>query len=359
MGTPYVSFRTSDALERKDMRSGTNSMLIGAAVAALLVLPATGADTGWVVWPTKSFNTRVLRVDDIVGTVKVNVQDGPMKVDVSGAREMVRGLTVRQENDQLIVSGNEIDSVNVWDWHKWFDFSHVNDDDGRTGKLFITVTVPKGADVRIEDLVGNARVGDTYGPLRLETTAGDSTVGRTATARISMAGSGKTDVADVAGELRLEIAGSGRIVAHNAGSVRADVAGSGDAFVGAVANGIGVDIAGSGDFTAQKVNGPVKIDIAGSGNVKIADGYANPLRVDIIGAGDLYFGGLAVDPRISAMGSGNVHIKAYKGKLSNDGMADVQIGGPPSAPPAPGHMGNPPMPPAPPHHSGDDDDDDN
>lgn len=307
------------------MRSTNKSMLIGAAVAAMLILPASGADTGWVVWPTKSYNAASLRVTDVVGSVRVDVQNGPMKVDVSGTREMVTGLTVKQDGGQLLISGNEVDSFNVWDWHKWFDFSHIRDN--RNGKLFIKVTVPKGSDVRVDDLVGNATIGDTYGPVRLETTAGDSTVGRTSTARISMAGSGKTQVGDVAGELRMEIAGSGRIVAHNAGSVRADIAGSGDAVVANVASGVNVDIAGSGNFTAQKVNGPVKVDIAGSGNVKVADGYANPLRVDIIGAGDFYFGGMAVDPRISAMGSGNVRIKAYKGKLKSDGMADVQIGG--------------------------------
>jgi hypothetical protein len=335
-------------------------MLIGAAVAALLVLPAAGADSGWVVWPTKSFTTGALRVDDIVGSVKVNVQDGPMKVDVSGSREMVSGLTVKQEGNELHITGSDIENFNVWDWKKWFDFSHINDE--THGKLFIKVTVPKGSEVRIDDLVGDATVGDTFGPLRLGTVEGDSTVGRTSTARISMAGSGKTQVGDVAGELRLEIAGSGKIIARNAGSVRADVAGSGDASVGAIGNGLSIDIAGSGDFTALKVNGPVKVDIAGSGNVKIADGYADPLHVDIIGAGDLYFGGMAVDPRVSAMGSGNVHIKAYKGQLKNDGMADVEIGGThmpssmtPPIPPMPSMPPMPPKPPMPPHHSDDDD----
>src|SRR5580765_1470039 len=62
------------------MRNPTYSMLVGAAVAALLVLPASGADTGWVTWPTKSFDTKGLRIDDVVGDVRVTVQDGPMKV---------------------------------------------------------------------------------------------------------------------------------------------------------------------------------------------------------------------------------------------------------------------------------------
>src|SRR5580765_1470035 len=81
------------------MRNPTYSMLVGAAVAALLVLPASGADTGWVTWPTKSFDTKGLRIDDVVGDVRVTVQDGPMKVDVSGSKELVGGLTVKKEGD--------------------------------------------------------------------------------------------------------------------------------------------------------------------------------------------------------------------------------------------------------------------
>jgi Putative auto-transporter adhesin, head GIN domain len=337
------------------------SMLIGAAVAAFLILPASGANGDWVTWPTKSFDARVLRVNDIVGNVRVNVQDGPMRVDVSGNRDLVAGLTVRNDNGTLLISGRDVDSFNVWDWRKWFDFSHIGDE--HNGRMFIKVTVPKGTDVRIDDLVGDANIGDTFGPVRLESTAGNSTVGRTSAARIGMAGSGKMAVADVAGELRIDIAGSGHVMAHNADSVRADIAGSGDATVGAIASGLKVDIAGSGDLTVSKVNGPVKVDIAGSGNVKIADGLANPLRVDILGAGDFYFGGLAVDPSVTAMGSGNVHIKAYKGRFRNDGMADVVIGdqvmpaGPvPPVPPVPGVHPLPPKPPAPPHHGDDDDD---
>ncbi len=349
------------------MRSGT-SMLIGAVVAAFLVLPAVAGDNGWITWPTKSYPSGALRVDDVVGNVRVNVQDGPMKLDVSGNKDLVAGLTVKTEGNTLHISGSDAVSVNVWDWKKWFDFSHIHD--GRDGKLFIKVTVPKGADVRVEDLVGDATIGDTYGPLRLETSAGDATVGRVTQARVSLAGSGKIAMSDVQNELRIEIAGSGRVTAARVGSVRADIAGSGDAQVGAVAGGINVDIAGSGDFTAARVNGPVRVDIAGSGNVKIADGLADPLHIDIIGAGDFFFGGVAVNPRISAMGSGNVRIKAYRGNLSNDGMANVQVGDramPPSIPPVPPVPpvppiprvpAIPPVPPVPPHHSGHGDGDD-
>jgi len=332
-------------------------MLVGAAVAALIVLPAAGADTGWVTWPTKSYDAKGLRIDDVVGEVRVNVQDGPMKLDVSGSRELAAGLTVKNAGGSLEIDGSGNVSYSVWDWKKWFDFSHIRDDN--QGRLVIKVTVPKGTPVKISDMVGNTYIGDTYGPVSLDTVAADATIGKVSQASVSLGGSGKIAIADVAGELKLEIAGSGRITSGHAGSVHADIAGSGDAQLGTISGGVNIDIAGSGDFTAARVNGPVRVDIAGSGNVKIADGVADPLKVDIFGAGDLYFGGTAVDPSISAMGSGNVHIKAYRGKLSNDGMASVRIGMPstPPAPPTPPRPPHPPTPPSPPHHSGDDGDD--
>ena len=125
------------------MRSSTRSMLVGAAVAALVVLPAAGADSDWVTWPTKSYDTKGLRVDDVVGDVRVTVQDGPMKVDVSGSKEMVAGLTVQNQGGSLLIDGTGHVSYSVWDWRKWFDFSHIRDDDNR-GHLNIRVTVPKG-----------------------------------------------------------------------------------------------------------------------------------------------------------------------------------------------------------------------
>ena len=355
------------------MRS-RSSMVIGAAVATMLIIPAVAGDNGWVVWPSKTVpGTNSLRIEDVVGNVRVNVADGPMKVEASGQRELIQGVSIRNDGGVLRISGSDVDDVNVWDWKHWFDFSHIHDRDDNEGKLYIKVTVPKGTSVQIEDLVGDATVGDTYGPLKMETTAGDATVGKVTQAKIVLTGSGKTSVNEVMGELRVEIAGSGRITVNKAGTIKADIAGSGDTQIGTIAGGASIDIAGSGDFSAKTVHGPVRVSIAGSGNVKIADGYADPLRVDIIGAGDLFFGGVANNPSISAMGSGNVHIKSYTGRLRNDGMADVVIGdkaypanvGVPPVPPVPPippvNVHIPPIPPVPPvphhHHHSDDDDD--
>jgi hypothetical protein len=340
----------------------TKSLLCGVAVAALVIAPSVpgfgqsmphpapapsapsmppmppappmppmppmhGHGSNWTVGSVHTFNTNSLKLEDVVGTVIVTVRDsGPMAVQISGARERVAGVEISQDDGRLHIeaSSDGDDDRSVWDWKNWLNFH--TDDSHESDDLTIKVTVPRGSDVNVEDLVGNATIGDTMGNLRFEAASSNAHIGKVAKAKISLGGSGRIDVASVTGLLDVEIGGSGKLVAGPTGSVKADIAGSGDAQLGAIAGGLSVDIAGSGDITAAHVNGPTHIDIAGSGTVRIADGIANPLHVDIMGAGNLYFGGVAVDPHIDAVGSGTVHLKAYRGKLDSEGMADVKVG---------------------------------
>ncbi|HWA03682.1 MAG TPA: DUF2807 domain-containing protein [Rhizomicrobium sp.] len=327
------------------MASQWKSILGGAAVAALLILPAAAGDNGWTQGPWQSFDTRSVKVDTLVGKLRIEVKpQDKTTIQVSGTKSRVGAVTVKRSGDELVVKG--VDDNSVWDWKNWFNFSDMHTN---TKDLDVHIVVPKGTDVRVNDMVGDATIGDTEGNLRFEAVASDSRIGRVRDARVSMAGSGKIVMSDVMGELRLEIAGSGNIKARSARSVRADVAGSGSADLGQISGGLNLDIAGSGDFTAAKVNGPVDVDIVGAGSVNIPAGEANPLHVDIMGAGNFVFGGTAVDPHISALGSGRVKLRSYRGRMNSDGMVDVQVGpeGFPAAPPAPPAPQAPPAPPKP------------
>ena len=338
------------------MRPNLRSLLCGAAVAAFVIAPTVSGfgqtphppappappapamphmppmppaphDGNWMTAPTRSFNTNSVRLEDIVGSLTVAVKDsGPMTVEISGNPHRVNRVGVSQDDGHLVIDGSsdEEQDHSVWDWKNWFNFSNLDYD--HHGNLFIKVTVPRGADVHVEDLVGEVTIGDTMGALSMEAAATKAHIGKVESAKISIGGSGRIDIAAVQNELNLESGGSGRITVGSAGSVKADIAGSGDAHFGPIAGGMSLDIAGSGDVTAARVNGPVHVDIAGSGTVHIADGIANPLHVDIMGAGNLYFGGVAVDPKIDAVGSGTVRIKAYRGHMNSEGMADVKIG---------------------------------
>lgn len=329
------------------MHNRVKSLIGGAAVATLLIVPSLAAPQtpptppaapkppaqvqqhaknygDWVTRGQKSFNVRAVKFDDVVGSITVNVRDnGPMTLDVAGVRERVDGLKISSDNGTLVIQGSELNEV--WDWHHWFDFS-VHDR-SKPDALVIKVTVPRGSDVNVDGLVGDANIGDTMGHINFDAAVSRAKIGKVGPAEISMAGAGKVDIVEVNGKLNLDIAGSGKVkVGPVKGSVKADIAGAGDAWIGPVSGGLNVDIAGSGDIFVQSIKGKTSVDIAGSGSVKIAEGEANPLRVDIMGSGNFDFGGEAVDPRISALGSGSVKIKSYRGKMSADGMVTVKVG---------------------------------
>ena len=295
-------------------------VLTGGFVLAALMLPAV-ADT-WTTGPARNFNVRSITVDDIVGNVSVAVRDnGPITVQVSGLKHHVDAVSVGQDDGKVEVSGENFHDV--WDWRHWFDFSEQSNN---TGDLSVKVTVPRGSEVHIEDLVGDAQVGDTMGPFHLGAVSTHSTIGRVGDAHISLAGSGDVRMADISGDLHAETAGSGKIVTGNVKSVHADVAGAGSINTGHVDGDLKLDIAGSGDFAATSLNGGLHVDIAGSGSVRIAQGTADPFHVDILGSGNIYFGGTAVDPHVDGVGSGSVSLHAMKGQLHNDGMANVRVG---------------------------------
>ena len=308
------------------MSNRGKSFLGGAAVAALLVLPAGASNSDWTTWPTKSFSANSVRLEDIVGTVTINVRNGgPVTVDVAGARPRVSGIEISQQDGKVVIDGSNSDeNESVWNWHNWLNFS--SEFEPRTNNLTVKVTVPRGSRIEVDDLVGDATIGDTQGELNFEAAASKARIGRVGPAHISLGGAGRLDIAQVSGPLHLEVGGSGKVTVGPTQSVNADIAGSGNAQFGAIAGGLSLDIAGSGDVSAASVNGPTHIDIAGSGSVKIADGTANPLHVDIMGAGNFVFGGVAVDPHIDAVGSGSVKLKSYRGHLDSEGMADVKIG---------------------------------
>jgi uncharacterized protein YaiE (UPF0345 family) len=305
------------------MRDRLTSILIGAALAALISLPAKAGDPNWVTGPQTRYDIKSLKIDDVLGTVKIDVRDGGQAtLQINGLRQRVDGISVKAANGTLSIKGHAERSV--WDWSKWFDFSYK---DTKPDQLYVLLTIPKGTRVDVEDVIGRATIGNTEGEMHYSSAGSThSTIGNVSEAHISLAGSGKITVGNVAGALEAETAGSGDIKTGDAGKVDADIAGSGSILVGRIAGPLRVDIAGSGDFTAASVNGPVDTDIAGSGSVTIAGGEANPLHVDIMGSGNVTFGGTAVDPEVSAMGSGSVKIKAYRGKLSNEGMSNLKIG---------------------------------
>lgn len=306
------------------MNNDMKSVLAGAAVAGMLIAPAfAGGDPDWVTWPHKSYEgVHRVAIHELVGTVTVDVKgSGPITLDASGVKGAMNGLDVSTDDDTLQIEGAHEKSL-VWDWRNWFNFTDVSQPSH--SKLNLHLVVPKGTNVDINELVGDATIGDTMGKVDFSATATKTKIGHVTGAKITMEGTGDASVAQVDGPLEISIERSGKVTAGKSGKVKADLEGSGEANLGAIEGGLALEIDGSGTLSATRVNGPVKIDVAGAGEVKIADGLADPFHVEIAGAGDVYFGGVAVNPHIEAVGAGSVHIKAYRGHLDNEGMADVK-----------------------------------
>jgi len=269
----------------------------------------------------RNFDAKALDVEDIYGSLEVDVAPGPVTVTLTARKEVLDRVTFRMEDGVLHVAEHSgVDGS--WDIFRWLGYG----DHGRTDRLDVRIRAPRGTPLTVDGLVGAIAVGDLEAPVKLELAATSGSIGSVTRANIEMAGSGKLRVTRVAGPLTAELAGGGSLIAGPVGASDVEIAGSGSVTLGAVAGGIKATIAGSGDVSAASINGAANVEIAGSGSVKIASGVASPLHLEIMGSGDFDFGGEAVNPHVEVLGSGKVRIKSYRGSLTTEGSANVQIG---------------------------------
>jgi hypothetical protein len=290
-------------------------LLIAVTPACLLLLPAIAQDQTL----SQTYKAQRLQIDALIANMKIDVVSTAtdITVSLSGTPEMVQKVTTATSGGALVIGMDG--SGGDW-WGDMFEWSSVSSDD-----LHVTITLPPGTPVKVDNFIGDAVVGNLNAPVSFSTTGGTTQIGNVDTADLSIAGSGEIIVANVTGRVEASIAGSGTVRAGDASEATVEIAGGGDVKLGAINGQIEIDIAGSGEVRAVSVNGKVDIDVAGSGEVHIDGGKADPFKVDIAGSGDVRFGGIANNPDVSVMGSGDVWISSYTGTLSSDG-ADIKIG---------------------------------
>lgn len=154
------------------------------------------------------------------------------------------------------------------------------------------------------------------------------TVGRAANVELNNSGCGDWTVADVAGALRVGMAGSGDARTGAAGSADLRVSGSGDISLRRVENGLNAATSGSGDIQVGLVNGPLRARIAGSGNLRARGGLVTDMNVSVAGSGDVSFDGVARTLSAKVAGSGDVTVSRVTGAVSKlvAGSGDVRVG---------------------------------
>lgn len=172
-------------------------------------------------------------------------------------------------------------------------------------------------------------------------------IGRGASSvRLGNAGCGDWTVADVGGELKAALAGSGDLHAGHAETVDLALAGSGDAVIGGsrrvrvatpgsgsvrlgpVTGDAVIALPGSGDVRLAAVGGDLEASIAGSGSVFVAGGRSGALTANIVGSGDVRHGGEVGRVEVNIVGSGDVAVARASGEVRRRvlGSGDLRIG---------------------------------
>ncbi|HEY1561693.1 MAG TPA: DUF2807 domain-containing protein [Caulobacteraceae bacterium] len=168
-------------------------------------------------------------------------------------------------------------------------------------------------------------------PLDAKVGAGGAVFGvvdRSGSLELSNAGCGDWTVANVAGPIRVRMAGSGDVHAGAAGSAEVHISGSSDVFLRDVRDGLETSSSGSGDLRVISLNGPLHVHIAGSGNVLATTGQVTDMTVGVAGSGDVKFGGVAQRLDASVVGSGDVRVGRVTGPVTRHiaGSGSVTVG---------------------------------
>ena len=288
------------------MVSRLSALSFGLA-CGLMAAPALALDGPF----SQSYPASSLVLVNLAGKVEVAVGGSGISVQISGRPDELQAITVGSNGSTVRIESNRHHRRIDGDAQ---DFAHFK------------IVVPRGADLTIDGVVGEAEIGDVGGRLKLNAGALDGRIGNVSTADLQLSGSGDLGLGDVASKLDLNISGSGSLDAGNVDSADIEIAGSGDVSLKDIRHGLSAKIAGSGDIGVASVNGPVTAEIAGSGDISISRGRADPLKVSIVGSGDFDFGGEAVNPDVSIYGSGGVRIGSYSGRLQSHGTGDLEIG---------------------------------
>lgn len=153
-------------------------------------------------------------------------------------------------------------------------------------------------------------------------------VGKSQSLELSNAGCGDWTVANVAGKLSLNQAGSGDTRIGSSGEAVIHVAGSGDIRAQAVRGPLEINVAGSGDVWVASIDGPLDAKIAGSGDVTVASGRSTRMSATVAGSGDVEFDGTAESLKARIAGSGDVRVKVVTGEVSKAivGSGGVSVG---------------------------------
>jgi hypothetical protein len=143
-----------------------------------------------------------------------------------------------------------------------------------------------------------------------DSSAGLAEIGPTQSLDLDLTGCGSATAGDVAGELKVNLRGSGQIHAAAAHTIDADITGSGSVIAGAVADGADISVLGSGSVTLGSLNGALNTNSRGSGDINVSAGAITSADLDVLGSGGVSIAAPVQTLKASIRGSGDVNVTA-------------------------------------------------
>ncbi|WP_017931564.1 GIN domain-containing protein [Robiginitomaculum antarcticum] len=202
-----------------------------------------------------------------------------------------------------------------------------------------------GANVEVQ-ACGKINMGDLDGDLRVELSgSGDIMAGNVHDADLNLRGSGDVSIKN-ARDLRADLSGSGDIVTGNVanadislrgsgdieledvtGKLNLSLRGSGDVSVGNVSGGAEASMRGSGDIEIDSISGPTRLESSGSGDIEVDDGDTDMLYISSSGSSTIEYGGTAKDADLRATGAADIYVHHVTGSVDQreSGSADIDI----------------------------------
>ncbi len=244
------------------------------------------------------FMGRAVDISEIFADVDITVGE-KLSVTIEGPEAEVDTIKFTQHDDRLVIEGRNVSDkgdhaginittarggifaggtfrssnvmVNIGNFNS---ISMSRSSGGGLPSTKVRITVPHGAEVTAQGIVGKTTIGDTEGPVQASIRGGNNLViGKVGHAMLSMQGGGNITVASVNGNLNINLMGSGDVrvksgIVHN---LSVNLVGSGDVKFGGKAENASLSVTGSGDIYVTHVTNRPSINATGSGDVTVGN----------------------------------------------------------------------------------------
>lgn len=242
------------------------------------------------------FTGRAVDISGISADVDITVGD-KLSITINGSEDGVKTIKYAKRGDRLVIEGIGASSKNS---HRGanissvsggifvggvirnssvvassgnINFVSISNSEGQSSTK-VSITVPKGTEITAQDIDGGTIIGDTEGPVQISVSGdGDFTIGKIGDATINIQGGGDITVANVTGNLNINVMGSGdvQIKSGSVPTLLVNVMGSGDVKFGGRAKNASLSVMGDGDIEVTHVSNRPTIQRLGSGDVTVGN----------------------------------------------------------------------------------------